>query len=311
MKDQRSATRWANDIRQILRAALGHDGFPVDVARVAGELSRQCYPDDPIADVVGSDLPGFEGALIPDPRRRKGWLILYNKYIDSVGRIRFTVAHEFGHYLQHRAISPQGFNCKGDDFVRWDPAYRKLENDANIFAAGLLMPLDDFRQQIRDRDGVDFEILGNCADRYGVSLIAAALRWLQYTLRRAVVVLSRDGFVLWARSSDSALRSGLFIKSAKRTVEVPSLSLAARTALDTGGCRPSMNHPEGIWFPEECTELLLPSERYDFSISLLLFTDTLPDWDTQRANRAWGLGSRELKRDIHAAKDEADHIALS
>ena len=138
------------------------------------------------------------------------------------GRIAFTLAHEFGHYLQHRARSPEGFHCKGEDFVRWDPAYRQLENEANIFAAGLLMPLDDFRAQVPARDVVDLELLGGCAERYGVSLIAAALRWLEYTSRRAVLVLSREGFVLWARSSAAAFGSGLFIKTVGRPpVEIP------------------------------------------------------------------------------------------
>lgn len=287
---ERTATRWAADIRCILRQVLAHEALPVDVAAVAMELSRQWYTDDPVSAVTGARLPGFDGALIPDPARRKGWLILYNDRIESLGRIAFTLAHEFGHYLQHRARSPEGFHCKGEDFVRWDPAYRRLESEANVFAASLLMPLDDFRAQLPARDAVDLEILGACADRYGVSLIAAALRWLEYTARRAVLVLSREGFVLWARASEAAFGSGLFIKTAGRPpVEVPQESLAAHAALASRE-RLSASHPEGVWFAEECREFVLPSERYDFAISLLLFSGTLPDWETQRSNRAWGLG---------------------
>lgn len=290
---ERTATRWAADIRCILRRIPGREALPVDVAEVAMELSRQWYPDDPVAAVKGDDLPGFDGALIPDPARRKGWLILYNDRIESPGRIAFTLAHEFGHYLQHRARSPEGFHCKGEDFLRWDPAYRQLENEANVFAAGLLMPLDDFRVQVPARDAVDFQMLGACADRYGVSLIAAALRWLEYTSRRAVVVLSREGFVLWARPSETAFKSGLFIKTVGRPpVETPQDSLAVRAVPAMSTECNSVAHPEDVWFAEECRELILPSERYDFTISLLLFSKILPDWETQQANRAWGLGYR-------------------
>jgi hypothetical protein len=39
-----------------------------------------------------------------------------------------------------------------------------------------------------------------------------------------------------------------------------------------------------------CRELILLSEYYDFTISLLLFSGALPGWEEQQANRAWGLG---------------------
>src|SRR3546814_7564717 len=65
------------------------------------------------------------------------------------------------------------------------------------------MPLDDFRRQIDAKVRVDLDIISHCADRYRVSLIAAVLRWLSYTQKRAVLVVSRDGFILWARSSRS------------------------------------------------------------------------------------------------------------
>lgn len=286
----KAPTRWASDIRCILRQVLGEEALPVTVGDVAMELSRQWFPDDPVSAVVGENLRGFDGALIPDPGGRKGWMILYNSRIGSPGRIRFTLAHEFGHYLQHRALSPEGFHCNGEDFVRWDPAYRKLENEANVFAAGLLMPLDDFRAHLPERDAADLDALGACADRYGVSLIAATLRWIEYTSRRAVLVLSRDGFVLWARSSDTALKWGLFIKTVGRPpVEIPAESLASQVS-PASGERVSAAHPAGIWFAEECRELILPSERYDFTISLLLFSGALPGWEEQQANRAWGLG---------------------
>lgn len=53
-------------------------------------------------------------------------------------------------------------------------------------AANLLMPLDDFRRQIGLKAKVNF-----CSERYRVSLIGAILRWLIYTERRAVLVVSR------------------------------------------------------------------------------------------------------------------------
>lgn len=288
-----SPFRWAADIRVILRTVLGSDAFPVDVTRLALEWSPIRFPDDPVSKIAGEKLPNFDGALIPDPHGRRGWLILYDSANTSSGRQRFTIAHEFGHYLLHRRTVPSGFRCRGEDFVRTDPDYRRMEGEANVFASNLLMPLDDFRAQVPEREVVDFDRLGSCADRYGVSLTAAALRWLEYTQRRAILVLSREGFILWSWSSTPALESGLFFKiSGRPPVEVPRDSLAAMVSLDAGECV-TERHPENVWFPEECQEILFPSERYDFSISLLSFSNVLPDWETQCASRAWGMGAAD------------------
>ena len=48
------------------------------------------------------------------------------------------------------------------------------------------MPFDDFRKQPGAREKPNFDALGKCADWYEVSLMAAVLRWLGYTERRAL-----------------------------------------------------------------------------------------------------------------------------
>jgi Zn-dependent peptidase ImmA (M78 family) len=73
---------------------------------------------------------------------------LYNTDISSFGRLNFTLAHEFGHYLLHRLDYPDSITCSQQDMVRWDSESGQIEKQANEFAAGLLMPLDDFRRQI-------------------------------------------------------------------------------------------------------------------------------------------------------------------
>ena len=128
-----SPERWAIDISLLLNAVLGRDRFPVDVALVAREYSAQRYPDDPISLVVGKSLPGFDGALFRAPTGKKGWGIFYNNAITSKGRINFTLAHEFGHYLVHRLAYPNGIRCGEQDVVRWDSEYRVIEHQANEF----------------------------------------------------------------------------------------------------------------------------------------------------------------------------------
>ena len=223
-----SPVRWAIDISLILNAVLGPDHFPVRIPALARDYSAQRYPDDPVSLVVGDNLPGFDGALIRAPRGKSGWGIFYNSAIGSEGRINFTLAHEFGHYLIHRIAYPNGFRCGEQDVVRWDSEYGQIEHQANVFAANILMPLDDYRRQIASDARVDLDMISHCADRYRVSLIAAVLRWLSYTTRRAVLVVSREGFILWSRASDNALKTGAFFRTSRGPIEIPPNSLAAR-----------------------------------------------------------------------------------
>lgn len=263
--------REANNVTVVLRT-VGAASLPVDVRLIAAEFSKAKYPDDPITVIKGDHLPGFEGALCPPPNGKKGWGIFYNDAL-SPGRINFTLGHEFGHYLMHRKLYPNGFQCSTEDMARWNSEYGQRENEANRFAATLLMPLDDFRNQIDARKRSDFDELGACADRYDVSLIAAILRWLQYTTRRAMLVVSRDGYILWARSSGPAYRSGLFFKTNDRSpIEVPQASLAANPQTFSGPSS-SCDFGDDVWLKRPCTEQVILSDQYDFTLSLLHFGD--------------------------------------
>jgi hypothetical protein len=264
-----SPERWAIDIGLVLNAVLGKDRFPVDVPRVAKEYSAQRYPDDPVSLVLGRSLPGLDGTLYRAPAGKKGWGIFYNSAIASEGRINFTLGHEFGHYLIHRLAYPDGIQCGAQDVVRWDSEYAQIEHEANVFSAGLLMPLDDFRRQIPEGDKVDLDIISHCADRYRVSLIAAALRWLQFTARRAVLVVSRDGFILWSRASKPAARTGAFFRTSGPPIAIPPDSLAGRQDMIVDG-RSGIELPAGIWFAEPVCEMTIFAEQYDFAVTLLL-----------------------------------------
>lgn len=268
MTKPRSPVRWATDISNVLNKVLGAEHFPIQVATIARDYSHQLFPDDPITLIKGDALFAFDGALFRAPAGGKGWGIIYNNAITSKGRINFTLAHEFGHYLIHRLGHPEGMRCGQQDVVRWESNYRQLEHEANTFAAYLLMPLDDYRRQIDSRSAVDLDAIAHCADRYEVSLIAATLRWLEYTERRAVLVVSRDGFILWARSSKTALRTNAFFRTSRGPIPIPEGSVAARRSI-IASPRGSTEMPAGVWFAEPCMEMTIFSENYDFTVSLL------------------------------------------
>lgn len=267
--------RWAFEITHLLNAVFGADRFPIDIPMIAQEYSKQRFPDDPIVSVLGDDLPSFDGALFKARDGRKGWGIIYNNVIKSKGRINFTLAHEFGHYLLHRIAYPNGFECGQQQIMRWDSEYGQVEHQANVFAANFLMPLDDFRRQVPDSARVDIDMLRGCADRYNVSLVAAVLRWLGYTRKRAILVVSREGYILWARSSEPAWRTGAFFKTSAGPVEIPAAALPSRPELLIDG-RGSVDHGSGVWLREPAREMTIFAEQYDYSLSLLLLDDGRP-----------------------------------
>lgn len=295
MTEDRSARRWANDLTILLNKVLGSDRFPVDIPSVAKEYSRQKYPDDPVTLVVGDSLPDFDGALMRAPAGKKGWGIFYNTAIASRGRVNFTLAHEFGHYLMHRVRNPAGLRCGQQDVVRWDSEYGQIEHQANVFAANILMPLDDYRRQVDPRSKVDIDALTQCAERYKVSLIAAALQWLKYTERRAVLVVSRDEYILWARSSDPALKTRAYFRTSSGPIEVPAKSLVGRQDL-SADVRTGIDLPAGVWFNEPVREMTIFAEQYDFAVSLLMLSNDPPPFEEGRDEDAYDWTTRRQRR---------------
>jgi len=77
MTEQYSPKRWANDLTAILNAVYQADRFPVKVKQLALDYSNHRFPDDPIADVIGEVLPGFDGGLYRAEDGKKGWGIVY------------------------------------------------------------------------------------------------------------------------------------------------------------------------------------------------------------------------------------------
>jgi len=270
----------ANRISAMLNTVLGADRFPVKVDELALEYSRQCFADSPVDKVRGEALDGFDGMLAANKTRSK-WLILYNSATRSEGRKRFTIAHEFGHYILHRHQKDR-FECGDDDIETGNDDECDIEAEADLFASTLLMPLDDFRRQV-DGQPVSFDLLGHCADRYGVSLTAAALRWTEIAPKRAVLIASRDDHMLWAKSNKAALRSGAYFATRRNIIELPRDALAhSSNALDIGQQQTTAARH---WFPREpetmmVNEMIRDAGQYEYTLTLLL----LPEAEWQGAH---------------------------
>jgi hypothetical protein len=289
-----SAAKEANKLTKILdifHQAHGGCRYPVNVKELALQCADLFAWDDPISEVKPANIPGFDGGLFKDLETKR-WLLLYNQSVESLGRIRFTQAHELGHYILHRQAK-ESFQCSEEDMLNWDIEEKNIESQADKFASSLLMPLHDFREQVTNTT-VDLDVLGGCADRYGVSLTAAILRWLEHTDQKAVVIHSRDGYMNWSWSSQAALKAGAFFRTKRSPVPIPEGSLAANGLIKIE--KAGLHVPARVWFEhaEEITqlrEMKVSSDRHDIVISLLILPRSAdvwkarsPEWVTRSEN---------------------------
>ncbi len=86
-------------------------------------------------------------------------------------RNRFTIAHELGHYFLHYPLVKEKTG-ESRMFVQRYGTGKRVEWEANWFAAGLLMPKEEFEPAIEEFGG-DIEAI---ARRFDVSVDAAQIR---------------------------------------------------------------------------------------------------------------------------------------
>lgn len=97
-----------------------------------------------------------------------------------VSRQNFTVGHELGHYFLHKDDIQRASAIIDDDdsldghkilYRRDDESNKRLEIEANNFAASLLMPADLVRQAWQATQSVE-----ECARIFSVSVVAMSVR---------------------------------------------------------------------------------------------------------------------------------------
>ena len=132
-------------------------------------------------------------------RRGDKGLIKVRKDIIYPGQKRFAIAHELGHWELHKKVS-QFFACTSADMVA---SYKTSaqEGEANIFAAGLLMPSGPFIAHTGKKD-FNFETVSELAEIFNTSLTATAIRYAYLSDDYYAVVCSESEKIKWWRGSD-------------------------------------------------------------------------------------------------------------
>jgi predicted transcriptional regulator len=134
---------------------------PVNVAAIARDFG---------INVFQADLGSISGILRKDDNSGPSGFTIYVNKSHKLNRQRFTVAHEFGHFVLHSSFVNSEGGIQDDEF------YRALsgpqETQANYFAADVLMPWS----LINQLQAAGNKELPTLAQQLGVSKQALAIR---------------------------------------------------------------------------------------------------------------------------------------
>jgi hypothetical protein len=186
----------------------------------------------------------------------------------DVGRRRFSLAHELGHYHipSHKDVGAL-LSCADADMRARQADSRHREWEANDFAAELLMPYRLFSRDV-DRREVSFRTVAELTvpEMYNVSFTAASWRLVQTTRDPCALVVSAGGRVEWIARSDA-----WSYPIAERQQLLPEGSVAAAVARgETATARPERVAPEA-WLCDPAGRREAPS-----GIELLESTHAIP-----------------------------------
>jgi len=152
-------TQAVGDLRELQAklAAAGIGAVPVNVAAAAAHLGLQVAEE-----IMDDDLSGYL-------EHRNGiWYVGVNA-LHHRNRRRFTIAHEIAHYVLHRR---EASSFHDNTFARRANSHDRMEQEADRFAAELLMPEAAVRQSIAQ----GITSVSALADAFGASALAMKFR---------------------------------------------------------------------------------------------------------------------------------------
>ncbi len=254
----------AGEIAELAEAVAGEDapGVPVDPAAIARAKG--------VTLSVGDYGRCFDALLECRCGR-------FHIYLDAgrVGSIdaprgRFSLAHELGHFFldEHREALRDGA-APSDRSWCVPGAERLVEREADTFAAALLMPSKPVLADAKGRPRGLAGVLA-VAERFGVSLTAAAIRYAELEVCPCAVVKWARGEAAWRRVSSQGLfgRTG---RGERTLAGPPPISPVTASALPAD-CATSLalagRPPEGRWHETGTTSAawfsgIRPGDRRD------------------------------------------------
>lgn len=168
------------------------------------EIFRQCpdikapIPIDEIARAVGivsiNPMPteDVEGMLVADNVKSSG--VIFYKESSPLGRQRFTIGHELGHYLLLHHGPEQSCTPNDIKFGSSSDSLKALESEANQFSQLLLMP-DVLISRAINSSTLSMELLKSISDNFEMSFEAIANKCSSLSNTPFALIYSKDGVV--------------------------------------------------------------------------------------------------------------------
>ena len=139
--------------------------------------------------VLTSSLEGCEARLT---KKGNSGIIRVKASDRELGRRRFAIAHELGHWELHD--SSQWYACTAADLRDYKKSPEEAE--ANTFASELLMPRF-LAEPLLGKAEPTFELAKSASMEFDVSLTAAAIRMLHLTKHECVLIASKNKVIQW------------------------------------------------------------------------------------------------------------------
>lgn len=263
---------------------LGLETLPTDPFDIAQRLDIELRPLPPNAGGASSILL----------RVGEQFGICYPTHVPSDGFVRFSVAHEIGHYClpgHVDAVLGAGPHQSRAGF-RSDDRY---EREADHFAAALLMPTKPFKHLMATA-GDGLGAIETLASASGASLEAAAIRFAALADDPIAVVCSKGARIEYSTMSKS-LRDFPGIDWIRRGARLPPNTVTAAFNAD-GGNVDSGSRDEGTsclqdWFNgpyrQEIVEEVVGLGSYGKTLTVLTGIES-PDWfedEDAELERSW------------------------
>ncbi len=229
--------------------------------------------------------PGVTGFLM---RVGNSFGIYHASHIQNDGFVRFTVAHELGHYFipgHPDAIFPNGDGTHASR--AGTPGGNRYEQEADGFASGLLMPGGLFLAQMRKLDP-GFVAIDSLAKTCRTSILSTAIRYAQFAEDPVAVIVSTGATIDYCFMSD-AIRNLEGITWIKKGIHLPPRCLTRtfnqKRENITSGSKDGAYASLDDWFegaPQvEMKEDVIGLGGYGKTLTVLFTDDVLDDEDVE------------------------------
>jgi len=118
------------------------------------------------------------------------------------GRIRFTIAHELGHFFLHNLKDAEQSCFMSENAMNVNSENKEREKQAHLFASNLLMP-SEWILKVLPKKIQGIQNVRRLSHDFEVSLTAAAIRLVQVSSQMCAVIYSKKNTIEWGHLSNS------------------------------------------------------------------------------------------------------------